>query len=57
MNILYIIYQKMDSIYSIVHITTEGNYKKIMEDGYLRPFRSVQLENQRFFQEKMAQNI
>ena len=31
----------MDSIYSIVHITTEGNYKKIMEDGYLRPYRSV----------------
>ena len=30
----------MDSIYSIVHITTEKNYKKIMEDGYLRPFRS-----------------
>ena len=35
----------MDSIYSIVHITTEENYKKIMEDGYLRPYRSVQLEN------------
>lgn len=32
----------MDSIYSIVHITTEDNYKKIMEDGYLRPYRSVQ---------------
>ena len=31
----------MDSIYSIVHITTEENYKKIMEDGYLRPYRSV----------------
>ena len=31
----------MDSIYSIVHITTEDNYKKIMEDGYLRPYRSV----------------
>jgi hypothetical protein len=31
----------MDSIYSIVHITTEKNYKKIMEDGYLRPYRSV----------------
>jgi len=31
----------MDSIYSIVHITTEENYKKIMEDGYLRPFNSV----------------
>ena len=38
----------MDSIYSIVHITSEENYKKIMEDGYLRPYRSVQLENQRF---------
>jgi hypothetical protein len=31
----------MDSIYSIVHITTEENYKKIMKDGYLRPYRSV----------------
>ena len=31
----------MDSIYSIVHITTEENYKKIMEDGYLRPYHSV----------------
>jgi hypothetical protein len=31
----------MDSIYSIVHITTEENYKKIIEDGYLRPYRSV----------------
>jgi len=31
----------MDSIYSIVHITNEENYKKIMEDGYLRPYRSV----------------
>ena len=31
----------MDSIYSIVHITTEENYKKIMEDRYLRPYRSV----------------
>jgi hypothetical protein len=31
----------MDSIYSIVHITTEDNYKKIMEDGYLRPYSSV----------------
>jgi hypothetical protein len=31
----------MDSIYSIVHITTEENYKKIMEDGYLRPYGSV----------------
>ena len=31
----------MDSIYSIVHITTEENYKKIMENGYLRPFNSV----------------
>lgn len=31
----------MDSIYSIVHITTEENYKKIIEDGYLRPFNSV----------------
>lgn len=31
----------MDSIYSIVHITTKENYKKIMEDGYLRPYRSV----------------
>ena len=30
----------MDSIYSIVHITTEDNYKKIMEDGYLRPYKS-----------------
>lgn len=31
----------MNSIYSIVHITTEENYKKIIEDGYLRPYRSV----------------
>jgi hypothetical protein len=31
----------MDSIYSIVHITTEENYKKIMKDGYLRPYCSV----------------
>jgi hypothetical protein len=31
----------MDSIYSIVHITSEDNYKKIMEDGYLRPYKSV----------------
>jgi hypothetical protein len=31
----------MESIYSIVHITTEDNYKKIMEDEYLRPYRSV----------------
>jgi len=38
----------MDSIYSIVHITTEKKYKKIMEDGYIRPVSSVQLENQRF---------
>jgi hypothetical protein len=26
---------------SIVHITNEENYKKIMKDGYLRPYRSV----------------
>jgi hypothetical protein len=38
----------MDSIYSIVHITIPSRYEKIIEDGYLRPFRSVQLENQRF---------
>jgi hypothetical protein len=31
----------MDSIYSVVHITIEKRYKKIMEDGYLRPYRSV----------------
>lgn len=31
----------MDSVYSIVHITNEENYKKIMKDGYLRPYRSV----------------
>jgi hypothetical protein len=31
----------MDSVYSIVHITNEENYKKIMKDGYLRPFCSV----------------
>ena len=31
----------MDSVYSIVHITNEENYKKTMKDGYLRPYRSV----------------
>ena len=31
----------MDSIYSIVHITIPSRYEKIMEDGYLCPFRSV----------------
>ena len=31
----------MDSIYSIVHITIPSRYEKIMEDGYLRPYRSV----------------
>jgi hypothetical protein len=31
----------MDSIYSIIHVTTEKNYEKIMKDGYLRPYRSV----------------
>ncbi len=35
----------MDSIYSIVYITIEKKYKKIMEDGYLRPFSSFKLEN------------
>jgi hypothetical protein len=30
----------MDSIYSLVHVTTEDNYKKIIEDGYLRPYES-----------------
>ena len=31
----------MDSIYSIVHITIPSRYEKIMEDGYLCPYRSV----------------
>jgi len=31
----------MDSIYSIVHITIPSRYEKIIEDGYLRPYRSV----------------
>ena len=31
----------MDSIYSIIHVTTEKNYEKIMKDCYLRPYRSV----------------
>ena len=31
----------MDSIYSIIHVTTEKNYEKIMKDSYLRPYRSV----------------
>ena len=31
----------MDLIYSIVHITIPSRYDKIIEDGYLRPFRSV----------------
>ena len=31
----------MDSIYSIVHITIPSRYEKIIEDGYLCPFRSV----------------
>jgi len=31
----------MDSIYSIIHVTTEKNYDKIVKDGYLRPYRSV----------------
>ena len=31
----------MDSVHSIVHITNEENYKKMMKDGYLRPYRSV----------------
>ena len=35
----------MDSIYSIVHITIPSRYEKIIEDGYLRSFRSIQLEN------------
>ena len=30
----------MDSIYSIIHVTTEKNYEKIMKDGYLRPYES-----------------
>jgi hypothetical protein len=42
-KILYI--RKMESIYSIVHITIPSRYEKIIEDGYLCPFRSVQLEN------------
>ena len=31
----------MNPIYSIVHITIPSRYEKIMEDGYLRPYRSV----------------
>ena len=31
----------MESIYSIVHITIPSRYEKIIEDGYLRPYRSV----------------
>ena len=31
----------MESIYSIVHITIPSRYEKIIEDGYLCPFRSV----------------
>ena len=42
----------MDLIYSIVHITIPSRYEKIIEDGYLRPSRSVQLENQRFSNSK-----
>ncbi len=38
-KIIYI--RKMDSIYSIVHITIPSRYEKIIEDGYLRPYRSV----------------
>ena len=30
----------MDSIYSIIHVTTDKNYEKIMKDGYLRPYES-----------------
>ena len=45
-KIFIIIYiRKMDSIYSIVHITLPSRYEKIIEDGYLRPFRSIQLKN------------
>ena len=43
-----ILYIKIDLIYSIVHVTIPSRYEKIIEDRYLRPFRSVQLENQRF---------
>ena len=36
-----ILYINMDLIYSIVHITIPSRYDKIIEDGYLRPYRSV----------------
>ena len=32
----------MDSIYSIVHITIPSRYEKIIEGGYLRPYRSLE---------------
>ena len=36
-----ILYIKIDLIYSIVHVTIPSRYEKIIEDRYLRPFRSV----------------
>jgi hypothetical protein len=31
----------MDRILSLYHFTTEKNFKKILKDGYLRPYKSV----------------
>ena len=34
-----ILYIKIDLIYSIVHVTTEKNYDKIVKNGYLCPYK------------------